>query len=141
MVITWKSFLLTILIVLAVTGIFFLGFGNISLFFSLYSPVSKPWQMVKLSDGETFYGHINALSGEVLRLSDAYSLDLFQKVDPNLKIYDNSASQNFSLGGSVSPDTNKYVLAKKTRQVYIQRSSVIYWEEVSPDDEAFKFLK
>lgn len=140
MTITWKNFLISLAVVLAITGIFLFGYTSFGLFFRLHSPFKNDWQTVHLSNGQIFYGHIYAMNGSVLELSDAYSLETFKKATSTARVYDNSNSENFALGGDVEEQT-KQILTKQAKAIYFSWPSVSYWENISPAEEIFKYLQ
>ncbi len=140
-----KSVLISFLILVGVAGIIWFGIQPVSLFFKLYSPLSDSWRAVHLTNGDVFYGHFNGNVSGILRLADVYYLDVYNKTNaaanPSANIYDDSASKNFSLGSNIAPTAQKYILWKKGKEIYINRTNISYWEEVSPEDEVAQYLK
>lgn len=138
-----KSILIFIATLILLTVLAWFGLERGILYWETHSPLPKKWMAVHLSDGQIFYGQLAGVGRDVVKISNAYFLDQFNNVaDTNPeKAVENANSQSFSVGATAEPAVPKLVLVKKERDVFLNRSAILYWEEVDPGWEAYKYLR
>ena len=120
------------LIALITTLIFLITFRNSDKGEARYVDTSK-MQAVFLNGGQVYFGKINSLNSEYMRLSDVYYLRVNQQVQPD-------ATQ--------STATNDISLVKlgcelhgPEDQMIIKSSQIIFWENLKNDGQVAKAVE
>lgn len=128
----------------ATAGAWF-GFERVMLYARIHSPITKPWVAVHLSSGELFYGHLGGMASGIVELRNVRFLEKFTKTtgaDGTSGPEGNQNSQNFSLGaGNLQPTDERYVVSGKSSSLFIPLNSLLYFEEVDPASEVYRYLR
>lgn len=142
MTISLKTLLISLgILLLLIFGTWF-SLEKIILFYKLNSPVPKNWQSVHMTNGDVYYGKISGTLGSTLNLSSPYHLEKLNKSEALEKSDQlNATSSSFGFNGSPNISEEKYILVEKQKNMLINRSQILFIQEVSSDEEVSKYLK
>ena len=117
------------------------NFANIITWTALNYPFQNQWTVVQLSDGEILYGHLAGVSGETIGLSNVYSLQKFSPA-PTAAPNPVATSSDFGLGQTpeIAPPS-QLIPVSNAGLLFIQRTSVLYFKFLPPNDPAIPYLK
>jgi hypothetical protein len=119
-------------------AIVFFNVSNLVTWATLNNPFQGQWTVVQLSNGEIVYGHLSGVGMGTLSLTDVYLLDTFAPVTSTVS--QSSSSTNLVMGGAPSPQSTLAPVSY-TDKLFINRSAVIYFKFVSPNDPALPYLR
>jgi hypothetical protein len=138
----WKVIIIGAAIII-VFGLLFFNFKTMTTWMTLNDPFQGQWAVVQLSNGEILYGHLSGVSGSTIGLENVYLLD---KVSPatETSIQTVSSSTGLSMIG-VAPGASAaqqptLIPISDTPELFINRSSVLYFKFVAADDPALPYL-
>lgn len=94
---------------------------------------TKAMQAVFLNNGQVYFGHINDLNSQYLRLSNIYYLRVNQQVQP--KQPTDQSSGNFSLAKLGCDEIHK-----PSDEMIINRDQITFWENLQTDGEVAKAI-
>jgi hypothetical protein len=136
-----KVILFFIILVIALPIIIWKGVSAVASHYEMQT-LQRQWVMVRLLDGQSFYGHIAELGKSVMKIESPYVLEKYVQQD-NGGTVNNMNSSEFSIGGTVdhSVASDRYVLTQKKFPMYLNRTSVLFWEQVDPASEVGRYLK
>lgn len=128
--------------VIVIIGLLFFNFGNLITWMTLNNPFQGQWAVVQLSDGEILYGHLSGVSGSTIGLTDVYSLDKVVPIPASSTTETISSSTSLSVtGGIVAPTIQpKLVPVSDAPNLYVNRTAVLYFKYVTPDDPVLPSL-
>jgi len=134
--------------VIVVASLLFFNFNNFATWAALNNPFQGQWAVVQLLDGEILYGHLSGVSGETIGLTDVYLLDKVTPESPATAAPTTpsavSSSTDLSVMGGVTPQPSAaqstLIPVADTPQLFIDRSSVLYFKFVSAADPALPYL-
>lgn len=104
--------------------------------FSLYKYFKNPagarpsgWQVVYLSNGQVYFGHLQGMGGQMVTINDVYYLPTQKQADliPGREIADQSVQITLTKLGSQYPGT--------TNQLQVNRSTIIMVEQLRADSK------
>ncbi|MBI5078114.1 MAG: hypothetical protein HZB11_01945 [Candidatus Yonathbacteria bacterium] len=129
--------ILIVLVTVIFGGAFFFVKGGPAFF---RGEKATSWYAVHLSNGQNYFGHITELSSDKIVVSGAYYLEKYEMGDSTV-----SQSKNFSVQQMpkqvyqlVRQGDDKNTMTDNT--IYINRSSVLFWEKLSADSEVVKSI-
>jgi hypothetical protein len=130
---------------IVIAALLFFNFQNALAWMTLNDPLQGQFAVVQLSDGEILYGHLAGVTGSTIGLTDVYSLD---KVSPESTSTAApatdavSSSTGISVLGGVAPAAVQPLLVPVSvaSQLFIDRTSVLYFKFVTPNDPALPYL-
>lgn len=100
---------------------------------------SSKYQMVKLSDGQSYYGKLSVLDGEHMKLADVFYLENEASTAGDSEAVSNKDDQT---------NQNKYKLLKFTGiyfgpedEMTISRSQIINYANLDPESKIVKIIK
>jgi hypothetical protein len=88
-------------------------------------PNADKWQAVFLTNGQVYFGHLTAISGEYFNLNEIYYLQVQQVVQPRPE--DQPQQPNISLvklGGELHGPED---------MMYIPKDRILFWEDMKVD--------
>lgn len=98
------------------------------------------WYAVHLSNGQVYFGHIIALSPDMIALSETYFLEAYQEADSTV-----SQSKNFAVTQTpkqvyrlVSRGGEKTLATDHT--LFINRSTVLFWEKLTAESDVVSLI-
>ena len=136
-----KTIVLILIIIGFVNILFWLGGPRFILFIQdTFTPFSSGWEAVYLNNGEVYVGHIRGSTRQVIKLSDAYILNVVKSGEAE------AASRKFNVAGSVGNNISLikwgfYQPLKSRGELFISRSNVLFWEKLDKDSEVVKQLE
>ncbi len=135
--------IIILVFVLAALGNFVFWFWGprfILFFQTQFLPFSSNWEAIYLNNGEVYIGHIRAITGNIIKLGDAYLLNVVKQEQAE------GSSRRFKISGD--PDRSIslikwgfYQPLKSTGEIFITRSQVLFWEKLDSDSEVVKQLE
>lgn len=104
------------------------------------SNVNCPWYAVYLTNNQVYFGHIASLKDDTLALENVHFAEAYQEPAQVVKgktfAIEQPAKQTFR----VTQKGNDRMLSSD-HKLFINRTSVLYWEKFSPDAEVVKLLE
>lgn len=99
---------------------------------SFTSPIDKSgYQLVKLTNGEMFFGKLQNTTGDYLRLEDAYFIPATTE----------TTTTNKSTPAEVELIPRSATVAKSKTPMYLRTDQVAYWENLATDSKVADTLK
>ncbi len=111
-----------------------LVFGSIAMFLmqSFTNPIDKSgYQLVKLTNGEMFFGKLQNITGDYLRLENAYFI-------PATTEKTTTSDKNTN---EVEIIPRSSTVAKSKTPMYLHTDQVAYWENLATDSKVADTLK
>jgi hypothetical protein len=115
----------------------------------LKNPITKLWPKlpfnqpvyysVQLNNSQVYFGHIKSINNETIVLTDVFYFESYESpastsVGNGLQIQSEPQKiYNFTKRGAVSPMLTDDVM-------FINRSSVLFWEKLSPNSDLAKWI-
>jgi hypothetical protein len=128
--------LLIVLSIAIISAMTIRGMGSIS---NNSAVKDKQYQAVFLTNGQVYFGKVSRVTGDYIKLASVYYLQVQQTVQPTDKAKttstDSSAQQQVSLaklGGELHGPEDA---------MYINRSQVLFWENLKNDGKVVKAIK
>lgn len=125
-----------IIVVLGLWGPRFILF-----FQTRFLPFSSSWEAVYMTSGDVYIGKIKGSTSNVIKLSDAYLVQVLKQDENN----SGGKANSFRLTGS----SNNLTLIKwgfnqplKSKgELFISRNNIAFWEKLNDDSEVVKQLE
>lgn len=138
-----KKILIKIIAVAAVV-IVVLGFWGprLVLFFQTgFLPFSSGWEAIYMTSGDVYIGKIKGSTSNVIKLSDAYLVQVLKQDENN----SGGKANSFRLTGS----SNNLTLIKwgfsqplkSAGELFINRANIAFWEKLDNDSDVVKQLE
>ncbi len=98
------------------------------------------YQAVFLTNGQVYFGKINAITGNGYKLSDIYYLQVQQSVQPDTN-KNQAQNQNQNQPQSLSLAKLGNELHGPENAMYIESKQVLFWENLKDDSQVVKAIK
>lgn len=138
-----KKILTKIAAIAAVVVVVFglLGPRLILFFQTHFLPFSSGWEAVYMTSGDVYIGKIKGSTSNVIKLSDAYLVQVLKQDENN----SGGKANSFRLTGS----SNNLTLIKwgfnqplkSAGELFISRVNIVFWEKLDDDSEVVKQLE
>lgn len=126
-----RTILFFMLALFLASSLIWFGLERMALYFELHSPYPKRWAIVYITNGEVLYGRLRGVTKEVMKLTDVHAAELFRKVasrNPEGN-FDGLEQKQISLDVSFQPSVDeKVIFTERSKALFLNRSSVVYWE-------------
>lgn len=105
-----------------------------------FLPFSSGWEAVYLNNGEVYIGHIRATTDNVIKLNDAYILNVVKQEQVE------GSSKRFKISGDADSSISLikwgfYQPLKSKGELFINRANIAFWEKLDDDSEVVKQLE
>lgn len=98
------------------------------------------WYAVYLTNNQVYFGHIASIKDDVLVLEDAYFAEAYQEPAQVAKGKTFAIEQPAKQAFRVTQRGNEKMLSSD-HKLFINRSSVLYWEKFSPNAGIVKLIE
>lgn len=134
----WLWIFTTAAVAVIVAALIFFNFENVTSWMAFNDPFQSQWVSVQLADGEVLYGHLAGVSANTIGLSDVYLLNTVTEGSSSAPL---ATSDGLSLSAAPgTPPQQELIPVNYTDKLYIERSSVVYFKFLAPDDPALPYL-
>ncbi|OGN02322.1 MAG: hypothetical protein A2655_03890 [Candidatus Yanofskybacteria bacterium RIFCSPHIGHO2_01_FULL_43_42] len=104
------------------------------------TPFSSRWAAVYLTNGEVYVGHIRGTTRHVLKLSDAYVVNVVKTEETS------GSNKKFNVTGDGGSNLSLirwgfYQPLKSEGELFLSRSNILFWEKLDKDSEVVKQLE
>lgn len=125
-------------IAVIIAALIFFNFENAAAWMALNDPFQGQWASVQLAGGGVLYGHLAGVSADTIGLSDVYLLDTVTESSSSTPL---AAAEGLSLSAAPgTPPQQELIPVNYTDKLYIERSAVLYFKFLAPDDPALPYL-